>query len=416
MAPQHPDLMRLSDPRLCLGCGACAYIGGAEHVTMQDREELGLRPLFGDTLNAAQRHEMVAVCPTMATDFGALKRMPDYTPTVDRKTERDWGAITGIWEGFAANEELRFKGSSGGALTALALYCLESRGFHGVLHTGESPQDPIRNTTRLSRSRDDLMATLGSRYAPAAICEGLGQVEAAPGPCVVIGKPVEIAGTRNAMALRPALAEKVGVTLSFFCAETPPTGATRALLDHFGVAQNTLEALRYRGHGWPGYFTTRTAGEAPRQHWIYYDSWAFLQKYRPWAALMWPDGSGELADISCGDPWYEEPDNENPGFSLIVARTQLGREIVEGAIAAGYLSATQAETWKLENSQKGLLEKKGSIWGRRLAHRLVGIPNTAFPNLDLFGPWLGLSLKAKRNSLLGTLRRIVRKGLWKRVP
>ncbi|MEM7014248.1 MAG: DUF1553 domain-containing protein, partial [Verrucomicrobiota bacterium] len=39
-----------------------------------------------------------------------------------------------------------------------------------------------------------------SRYSPAAVCEGLDQVEAAPAPCVVMGKPVEIAATRNAMA------------------------------------------------------------------------------------------------------------------------------------------------------------------------------------------------------------------------
>ncbi|QXD32466.1 Coenzyme F420 hydrogenase/dehydrogenase, beta subunit C-terminal domain [Candidatus Pelagisphaera phototrophica] len=51
---------------------------------------------------------------------------------------------------------------------------------------------------------------------------------------------------------------------------------------------------------------------------------------------MSQDGSGELEDISCGDPWYEEPDGKNSGFSLIIARTPIGREIVKGAITAGY--------------------------------------------------------------------------------
>lgn len=395
-------------PLLCLGCGLCSYVFDPSEVAMADLDDIGLRPVFSPGLSDRSKRLAKSLCPTLATDFGQLTRRSDYTPAVDKITERNWGAITGIWEGHAADEELRFKGSSGGALTAISLYCLQELGHHGVLHTGENPDDPLRNKTRMSRSRAELLAVVGSRYSPASVCDGLGEVEAAPAPCVVMGKPVEIAATRNAMAAVPALREKVGVTLSFFCAETPPTGATRALMAQFDVPEEGLETLRYRGHGWPGYFTTRTAGQEPRQHWIYQRAWAYLQSYRPWAAHMWPDGAGELADISCGDPWYEDPDGENPGFSLIVARTKLGREILEGAIAAGYLQATPAETWKLASSQEGLLRKKGAIWGRRLAHRLFFMPNTDFKGLDLFGIWRTLPMRQKLGSTLGTARRILK--------
>lgn len=407
------DLRRVADPRLCLGCGVCSYVCSDKDVEMVDVDHVGVRPKFSKDIDPASIKGALAVCPTVSTDFGELKRRADYKSAVDKKTEINWGAITGIWEGYACDEEIRFKGSSGGALTAISQYCLERRDFHAVLHTGENPADPLRNKTRLSYTRDELLAVVGSRYSPASVCDGLGGVEAAPKPCVVIGKPVEIAATRNAMRARPALAEKVGVTLSFFCAETPPTKATRNLLAQFEVAEESLETLRYRGHGWPGYFTTRNTGEESRQHWIYQKTWAYLQQFRPWATHLWPDGAGELADISCGDPWYEEPDGENPGFSLIVARTQLGKEIIQGAIDAGYLTATPADSWKLDKSQEGLLRKKGSVWGRRLAHRIMGMPNTKFKELDLFTPWLGLPMIFKLRSTFGTLRRIVQRGLWK---
>ena len=403
----------VSDSRLCLGCGACAYVGADEGVRMADSDALGIRPVFPHPLSDSVAAQARAVCPTLTSDFGQLKARVDYQPSVDKTTERNWGAITGIWEGHACDDEIRYKGSSGGALTAIALYCLEQLDYAGVLHTGENPKDPIRNSTRLSRNREDLMHAVGSRYAPASVCDGLGMVESANGKCVVIGKPVEISATRNAMNLRPALADKVGLTLSFFCAETPPTAATRSLMGQFGVDEGSLETLRYRGHGWPGYFTTRNANEEPRQHWIYQRAWAYLQSFRPWAAHLWPDGSGELADISCGDPWYEQPDGVNPGFSLIVARTQLGKVIIEGAIAAGYLDATTAQSWKLDKSQAGLYAKKGSVWGRRVAQRLMFMPNTEFKDLDLFGPWLDLSVKEKLKSTLGTVRRILQRGLWR---
>ncbi|WP_421982336.1 Coenzyme F420 hydrogenase/dehydrogenase, beta subunit C-terminal domain [Roseibium sp.] len=332
---------------------------------------------------------------------------------MDAKTEMAWGAITGIWEGYASDNETRYKASSGGALTAIAQYCLEVLEMPGVLHSGENRDDPIRNKTRLSRSREDLLEVLGSRYSPASVCDGLDLVEQASGPCVVIGKPVEIAATRNAMTLRPALEKNVGVTLSFFCAETPPTKATRSLLEKLGVVADTLTSLRYRGHGWPGYFVTQNASEEPKQHWIYDKTWAYLQQYRPWAVHQWPDGSGELADISCGDPWYEEPDGENPGFSLVVARTKLGKEIIEGAIEHGYLTASSAEVWKLEKSQAGLLRKKAAVWGRRQMHRVLCMPIANFKDLDLFTLWLDLPFRTKVRSTLGTMQRILRRRLWK---
>lgn len=380
---------------------------------MVDVDHVGNRPKFAEDISTEQIREALAVCPTVSSDFGQLKRRSDYVSSVDKKTEINWGAITGIYEGYAGDEELRFKASSGGALTAISIYCLEQRGFHGVLQTGENRDDPLRNKTRLSRTRDELMAAVGSRYSPASICEGLGEVEAAPGLCAVVGKPVEVSATRNAMELRPKLAEKVGVVLSFFCAETPPTKATRELMAKYEVDESNLTSLRYRGYGWPGYFATRSGKEDEKEHLIYYDAWAFLQGFRPWSAQLWPDGSGELADISFGDPWYEEPDGKNPGFSLIVTRTKLGHEIIEDAIAKGYLKATPAETWKLDKSQKGLLDKKGAVWGRRLAHRLTGIPNTNFKDLDLFTPWRALSFQGKLRSTLGTLRRILQRGLYK---
>lgn len=412
--PNLNTIQDVVDWRLCLGCGACSYICPSQNIKLVDIVETGIRPVLNSQSNCADCRECLEVCPSYEVDFGELKRRPDYNCSVDKNTESNWGAITGIWEGHSSDQEIRHKGSSGGALTALSLFCLEQENFEGVLHIAENPDNPVRNKTRVSRNRADLLEAVGSRYSPASVCDGLENVEKAERPFVVIGKPVEIAATRKAMRLRPALKANVGVTLSFFCAETPPTAATQELLRKFDVSEENLRTLRYRGHGWPGYFTTREGENEPRQHWIYQRSWAYLQKFRPWGVHLWPDGAGELADISCGDPWYEEPDGKNPGFSLIVTRTTRGKAIVEAAISKGYLSASPAESWKLDKSQEGLLRKKGATWGRRLAQSLLGVPNTKYRDLDLFGPWLKLSLKEKIKSTIGTVRRMIQRGLWKR--
>jgi len=399
--------------RLCLGCGACSYASDGAYE-MVDYPSEGLRPRLLVGRSAADlAPRCLAVCPVVQVDFGLLDgepRHPELTPDFSK----EWGQIAKVWEGHASDSEIRFQGSSGGALTAIAAYCLEQAGMAGVLHIRPSPADPIRNETWLSRTRSELLAATGSRYSPASVCEKLAEVETAPAPCVVIGKPVEIAATRKAAAKNPALAEKVGVTLSFYCAETPPTAATSQLLSDLGVNAAGLDEVRYRGQGWPGHFASRIRGESEKVvHLTYQKSWAFLQGFRPWSTQIWPDGGGELADISCGDPWYEEPDGINPGFSLVIARTRRGVEIIEGAIAAGYLTLEPAELWKIPASQKSLLNKKGSVWGRRLAMRLLGMPVTRFQGLDLRHCWGLLPANEKFKSVAGTLRRILQRHLRK---
>lgn len=407
-------IQKLSDVvdwRLCVGCGACASICPEQKVQLVDFLAEGIRPVVGPQ-GCASCRQCLDVCPAVQSDFRHAATTP---PEFSGSFAKEWGPVVAMWEGHATDPGIRHQGSSGGALTALSAYCLEVLGMHGVLHIGQDPEDPIRNRTRLSRNREELMKATGSRYSPASVCNGLGLVEAAPAPCVIIGKPSEIAAVRNARKLRPGLDQKVGVTFSFFCAESPSTRGTTALLERMGVEPKAVGDLRYRGVGWPGHFAPVKRGETqPAGQMTYRESWAFLQAFRPWSVQLWPDGTGELADIACGDPWYEAPDGKNPGSSLVVARTARGQEIIEGAIKAGYLELKPAEAWKLAKSQGGLLEKKGAIWGRRLALRLFGLPITRLDGMDLGHCWRQLPVGDKVRSIVGTVRRVFSKGLRRR--
>jgi len=400
-------LQKLSDVvdwRMCLGCGACAYACPENRVRLVDFLAEGIRPVV-EAGDCGSCQKCLDVCPAVQSDFRGAGA---------DSFAKAWGPVVAIWEGHATDPEIRFKGSSGGALTAIGAYCVEVLGMHGVLHIAQDPDDPIRNRTRLSCTREELVAATGSRYSPACVCNGLGLVEKAPSACVVVGKPAEIAAVANARKLRPELDRKIGVTLSFFCAESPSTRGTVALLEKLGVDPASVGELRYRGNGWPGNFAPVKKGERdPCRKMTYRESWAFLQAYRPWSVQLWPDGTGELADISCGDPWYVEPDGANPGFSLVVARTARGREIIEGAMAKGYLALTPAGNEKLVKSQAGLVAKKGAIRGRRLALQILGLPVTRLEGMDLRHNWKPLAFGEKLRATLGTLRRILTRKLYR---
>lgn len=400
------------DWRLCLGCGACAYVCPSKKIELVDVPDEGIRPKLSGS-DCGTCTDCLDVCPAVGIDLTEAARRPDIL----KESFEAFGPILEIWEGHAADPEIRFKGSSGGALTALSLHGLTGERMAGVLHIGQNPLDPARNSTRLSRSREELMVCTGSRYAPASVCDRLDLVESADAPCVVIGQPSEISALAKVIVKKPALACKVGLTMSFFCAGSPATQGTLELMERYKVKPDELEYMRYRGFGWPGFFTTRKKTEAePTEHLAYRNTWAFLQKYRPYATHLFPDGSGEDADISCGDPWYRPVEQGEHGSSLIVVRTERGRRFLKRAIEAGALVAKPATPDQLDRSQGYLTQKRGAVWGRILAFRLLGVPTPRYRGYSLYKNWMCLSWNDKFRSVIGTMRRVVQRGYHKRRP
>lgn len=399
----------LADWRLCLGCGACADICPQQRIRLVDLIDEGARPLVADGPCAPCR-DCLEVCPAWENDHTHLLDRPGIIPELAPL----FGPVLEIWEGHATDPEIRHRGASGGILTALSVFALERAGVHGVLHIGMDPCDPTRNRTQFSRSADDLLARTGSRYAAASACDRLQWIADAPGPCVFVGQPSEVTALRKAQRLRPALTRNTALALSFFCAGSPSRRGTLKLLENLAVAPDEVHAVRYRGEGWPGDFAVTVKGDSTPAHRLSYaESWGVLQAFRPFATHLCPDGTGEEADISCGDPWYRPLSPGEPGSSLVVVRTAVGREFLRRAREARAVALTPAEPWKLLRSQPNLLAKRGAIGGRIFALRLLGLPTPRLRGFHLFRNWLRLPLREKLRSILGTMRRAIVRGYFR---
>ncbi|MHC4416212.1 MAG: Coenzyme F420 hydrogenase/dehydrogenase, beta subunit C-terminal domain [Planctomycetota bacterium] len=406
-----PTLNSVSDVvqrQLCCGCGACAYVS-PDKYEMIDTLEHGRRP------RARGRHaadggdpEALAACPGIGLEHDFDRGHPGLVGAL----LPGWGPVLEIWEGHAADETIRFAASSGGAASAIALACIEAGGMHGVLHVKARPDAPYLNHTVLSITRREVLEATGSRYAPASPCDGLQMIEDAPAPCVFIGKPCDVAALDKTRRSRPALNKRVGVTIAFFCAGTPTTKATLDLLKRVGVDDpSTVVDLRYRGRGWPGRaaVTVRTADGLETRTLSYEESWGeILTNHKQWRCHVCADHTGELADISVGDPWHRAIRPGEPGESLVLVRTERGRRVVRDAMNAGYLTLERADPSLLPASQPNLLRGRGAVWGRVLACRLGGVPAPRYRGLPTFRFWWSaLTPGEKLRSVAGTLRRII---------
>lgn len=388
--------------RMCIGCGACVAACPENKLRMVDVESDGLRPEKIGGGECSGCSDCLAVCPGI--DLTQAARPKDgYIESLFRS----WGPVLQVWEGHASDPDLRYYGSSGGLASALALYAVERADMKGVVHVGHDDVVRYRNKTAFSKTRDGLLSATGSRYAPASPCDGLRVMEEGDRPAAFMGKPCDVAGLRKTQAIRPNLDKNVGVAIGIFCAGTPSTKGTLDLLRSHGIDPQEVDEVRYRGRGWPGMFSVRRKGST---EWVdlatYQEAWGFLQKYRPYRCHLCPDSTAQFADISCGDPWYRPIEEGELGSSLVLARTERGRKIVEGAIAAGYVDLKVVPPKTLDLSQKELQRKRGAIWGRVTTMRATGVPAPRLEGFHLFHNWLRLSFMDKARSVVGTLRRI----------
>jgi coenzyme F420 hydrogenase subunit beta len=403
-------LKDIVDWGLCTGCGACYSACKEGGVTLVNIESVGIRPKFDEA--CASCTDCLPICPGYNVDGDlAAQTLPAGT-----EWHEEFGPALEIWEGYATDAEIRHQASSGGVLSALSVYCLEQEDMAFVVHSAMHEGEPYLNATVQSRTRAEILSRTGSRYAPASPCDGLAAVEESDKMCVFIGKPCDAAAVGMSRRARPELDRKLGLVLTFFCAGTPSTSGTLDLLKEMGISRESVDRVRYRGEGWPGTFKILHDGGKKESSMSYEESWGKLSRYRPLRCHLCPDGLGQVADISCGDAWESFNKNGNPGRSIVIVRTERGREILRRAIAANYVHLTPATKEDVLAAQPNLLQKRKELFGRLLGLKLFLVPVPRFRGFSLFQNWIRLPLLEKARTFFGTAKRTMVRGLWRRRP
>lgn len=353
----------------CSGCGACALI--SERINMNLSDEGYLRPEFAEApedtpVNRAAAALFKEVCPGVRLRAPMTADRPQHHPS--------FGSYVSSWEAWACDEDIRFAGSSGGVLTALGEWLVRSGTIEAAIVSTGSPSAPTRTVPVRIMSREDFLASAGSRYAPVSNIQAMDDGGA---NLAVVGKPCEISALKNLQHSTGVAPDEGPVMLSFFCAGTPSQQATDRLAQTLGTPVDQVSELRYRGNGWPGNFAvTNRAGST--ESLSYDESWGrHLGRALQWRCKLCPDGVGEDADVAVGDYWDADNDGyplfaDQQGRSVAIARTNRGHQLLLDAAAAGAVYLRPVSLRSVAAIQPLQVQRRATLVGRLTGRLLAG--------------------------------------------
>lgn len=384
---------------LCTGCGLCESIAPSGEIKISLSPPGLLRPIVLSKINQETEKNIKKCCPGF--QISHQKQTKNY--------HVNWGPLESVNVGHATDSFVRKGGSSGGVLSALAIFLLESKKVDFIAQIAVSRNNPINNELQISRTREDVMRAAGSRYGPSSPLQTIRQLIETGEKFAFIGKPCDVAALRAYLRNHQHIADQIPYILSFMCAGIPSVAGTHEVLETMGADIEKISSFRYRGDGWPG--MARAIQEDGKVFEMDYNkSWgSILGKHLQFRCKICADGTGEFADIVCADAWHGKngyPDfAERDGRSLILSRTEPGQQLLEMAINAGTVDTESLPVSDIALMQPYQLNRKQLAAARGIATFLsVGI-STRYWNLSLIKAMMQARPLTILRNAWGTYRR-----------
>lgn len=227
-----------------------------------------------------------------------------------------------------------------------------------------------------------------------------------------VGKPCDVAALRNYAEMNSTIKKSVIYYFSFFCAGTPSRLANEKMLDALHCPKDECKSMIYRGNGWPGRVTA-VRNDGQEYSMDYNTAWmSILGRVIRRSCKFCVDSIGEAADISCGDYWKLD-ENNNPSFeeadgvNCIFTWTNKGNELLNLIAKEKNICIQKENIDKLKYAQPNHFNRRCTILYKTIAMRMFfrKSPKYAFSKMFLLAKYK--SLRDGFRIFKGTVKRIL---------
>lgn len=344
------SIQKIVQQGLCIGCGTCSALCPKGALAIVECKETGTYVPQLDYSKCSKCGLCLRVCPGVEPDFGKL----NLTAFCQKPKNLVFGEFLKCYSGYATDQNMRRRSTSGGLVSALAKFALEDEIVDGVLTTFSDAKEPLRPQSFIARTSEEIISAAGSKYCPVAANLPFAEVLEKQGIYITVGLPCQIQGLRKAQAINKTLKNRISLVFGLVCNHTPTFHATDFLLKKFKIPQDRVAKIEYRSCSWPG--GMRIIMKDSTEHFIpfissYYWGYVFQRFFWPTRCMICNDKLCQLADIIFMDAWLPEFASDKTGVSLIAVRSKKGEDFISKAINKGIVQLQPASITDVMKSQ-----------------------------------------------------------------
>jgi coenzyme F420-reducing hydrogenase beta subunit len=253
------------------------------------------------------------------------------------------GHFQTAYVGYAAEENFRMQGSSGGMVSWVATELLRKGLIDGVAHVVATtdPQTEGRYFTyRISRTEAEISEGAKSRYYPVELAQVLQTIRAVPGRYAVVGIPCFIKAVQLLRDQDPVFRERIPYTLGLFCGHMKSARFVESFAWQLQVPVQEIKRVDFRykhpdrpANWYNAMLTLRNGTIVNRDWWHLKDGDWGAGFFMNSACNFCDDVVAETADVSFGDAWVEPYSSDGNGTNVVVVRAPEIEQLITTAIA-----------------------------------------------------------------------------------
>lgn len=326
---------------LCTGCGACARVCPVKAIEM-----------IKNTAGFLVPDIRIETC----TDCGlCIKICAGINNVANSEYDLFKGKILSCHTGYAVDEFIRKNSQSGGLVTAVLKFLLESKEIDFAIINSFNSKN-ICNEPKIASTFQDLADGMGSFYCQSSNLAFIPKEDSSEEYAIVtLGCQSQslMLMTDNVTGIK-----KPKYVIGLFCAGNHSTDYIKAIFNKIpGINYKNGEISHFRFRdkavgGWPGEISFKikdkkyTAGRKIRL--------SLKPAYKNFRCDICHDQLNGFADIAVGDPWGVENRCEEDiklGCSVVITRTEKGKTLLEKTQRKGYIQLNFLDEEELTKGQ-----------------------------------------------------------------
>ncbi len=356
---------------LCTRCGSCVGLSKGK-IVFKDKEG-EYRPVVINEPEEIEAARLYHACPGKEFNFPHYRGL-FYKNPLDFHLYT--GPVESIYIAYSKDPEIRSQGASGGIISAILIWLLENGKIKGAVVTGMSKKTPWLTEPFIATTREEILEAAQSKYIITSVNEILPEIEAFDGPLAYVGLPPQVQSIRKLQEINDVSVKNIKYIFGPFYGNTLHFSSVRSFLKSYKIRDyRNIHKLYFRYGEWPGNMRIEMNDgrvvQLPKFHANYLIPFHILTN-----SLLCTDLSNEFTDISGGDAWAPVYEERGKGFSMVIARSKAGHQILDDMKAAGHLSLDKISIDEaITMHSHGYDLKKRGTFIRIRFRKLMGLTN-----------------------------------------